>query len=83
MARASPNITYIDTGGFLGADQKLLAKFMSRDGLGIHLNEQGLRMYASRFKIALRTRHHLPVITYRNNRNANVREPSSISNDLI
>ena len=67
MSRQSANLEYVHMGGLGGQDGLLLNKFTdnNRDNLGIHLNTQGLSIYASRLKAALRANHYLPVYNTR------------------
>ena len=63
MARSNRNLTFISMGGLKGRDNVLSERFMTNDNTGLHLNGQGLRLYGSRLKSALRARHELPIVS--------------------
>ena len=65
MARSHPNITYVAMGGFSNTENVLAPKFRVNDTSGIHINDHGVRVYGSRLKQALRTRHELPILSRR------------------
>ena len=64
MTRSHPNFTYVNVaGGLKSRNNTLSEKYLEvrNDVSGLHLNRQGLSIYASRLKAALRARHELPV----------------------
>jgi len=63
IARSHHRVTFIDTGGFKSKEGVLADRFKQQgDRTGLHLNDSGIKIYASKFKHALRLRHNLPNI---------------------
>ena len=66
MCRKHPNLEYVHMRGMKGDDNLLLTRLQDKEvGTGLHLNDQGLKIYASRLKAALREKHYLPVFSPR------------------
>ncbi len=65
MCRHHPQFSYLDTSGFRGRNGKLASKFSVGGDDIVHLNQDGIKVYASKFKFALRERHHIPNFTVR------------------
>ena len=53
-------VTFIDVGVFCDFDGSLKPHLSKGDGDPLHLNEQGIKLFASRFKYALRGHYNLP-----------------------
>ena len=57
--------TFIDVNVFCGTDGALKQHLSKGDNDPLHLNEQGIRLFASRLKYALRFHHNMPSVTRR------------------
>ena len=64
-----PSLTFIDCNMFSTDNGGLKPGLAQGVGDILHLNDQGLKLYFSRFKYALRSRHGLPVSRRRPNNN--------------
>ena len=72
MCRVNPKLTFVDLNGFRDNNGKLADKLAVGGTDVVHLNNQGIKLYASKLKAVLRQRHHLPNFTPhrpRSNRN--------------
>ena len=66
MCRKHPHLEYVHMGGMKGDDNLLLTRLLDKEmRTGLRLNDQGLKIYASRLKAALREKHYLPVFSPR------------------
>ena len=60
LCRVSSNCYYIDNKVFCTPDGSLKSQLAKGENDPLHLNDQGVKLYASRFKHALRECHNLP-----------------------
>ena len=60
MARSLPRVSYIDVKVFLSKEGTLRARLAEGTSNPLHLNGEGIRLYCSRLKFALRARLGLP-----------------------
>ena len=72
-------VSYLDVNVFSGADGSLKPHLSKGGSDPLHLSEQGIRLFASRIKYALRSRHNLPVNLVKRVQSASVAHPSGAS----
>ena len=60
MCSVLPRTSFIDCNNFSDKNGKLVSKYSVGQGDDLHLSQDGLKLYFSRFKFALRNRHSLP-----------------------
>lgn len=76
-----PKLTYIDTNVFKSSSGSLKLNLAAGASDPLHLSAEGIKLYCSRFKFALRQRHGLPVGIRRRNAadvaNSEATNPSS------
>jgi hypothetical protein len=60
MCRVHPRLTFVDLNNFRGNNGKLADKLAIGGTDSVHLNDDGIKLYASKIKNVLRVRHHLP-----------------------
>jgi hypothetical protein len=60
MCSELPKVHFIDNKNFLSKSGTLVEKWSAGESDNLHLNQEGLKVYFSRMKFALRERHGLP-----------------------
>ncbi|MCP4230644.1 MAG: hypothetical protein GY771_10945 [bacterium] len=68
MCTSLPKVTFIDTKTFATKGGSLQTKFAQGEADPLHLNTDGIKLYSSRIKFALRARYNLPNRRRVNNR---------------